>query len=124
MIPPSPDTEFFDHLRAGRFMIQRGVESGRFVYYPRIAEPGSGKALEWAEVSGLGTVYSATAIGRKPPEPAYNVALVDLDEGVRVMSRVEGLPAEAVTIGMRVKARIVDEGGMPLVVFDPVDDQA
>lgn len=121
MQTPSPDTEFFNHLRDGRLMIQRGVESGKFVYYPRFAEPGTGKPLEWAEVSGFGTVYAATAISRKPPQGPYNVALVDLDEGVRMMSRVDGLPAEAVTIGMRVKARIVDDGDLPLVVFDPVE---
>jgi hypothetical protein len=35
------------------------------------------------------------------------------------MGRVEGLPAAAVTIGMPVRARIADEDGVPILVFDP-----
>ncbi|MEP6874803.1 MAG: OB-fold domain-containing protein, partial [Burkholderiales bacterium] len=52
--------------------------------------------------------------------PDYNVVLVDLDEGVRMMSRVEGLKPEDVRIGMRVQARVRTEGETPLVVFEPV----
>ena len=52
-----------------------------------------------------------------------NIALIDLAEGVRLMSRVEGVPPGQVKIGMKVKARIMpgDGGrdGSPLLVFDP-----
>jgi uncharacterized OB-fold protein len=48
------------------------------------------------------------------------VCLIELDEGPRMMSRVEGVPADAATIGMRVKARIAEENGSPFVVFEPV----
>jgi uncharacterized OB-fold protein len=47
------------------------------------------------------------------------VALIDLAEGPRMMSRVIGIAPEAVEIGMNVKARIIDDGG-PIVVFEPV----
>ncbi len=107
-------------------MLQRGVRSGNWVYYPRTVAPVTGEDLEWAEPSGLGTVYSTTTIRKRPPEPSLNVALVDLDEGPRMMSRVEGIDAEQVRIGMRVKARIVAaEGEDPshLVVFNPVEDK-
>ena len=49
----------------------------------------------------------------------YTLVLVDLDEGVRLMSRVEGLAPEAVTVGLRVRARVVVKDGRGLVVFDP-----
>ena len=50
-------------------------------------------------------------------EGAYNLALIDLDEGPRMMSRVEGV--ETLPIGARVRARIIDEDGKKLVIFDP-----
>ncbi|NMF88561.1 Zn-ribbon domain-containing OB-fold protein [Aromatoleum petrolei] len=116
-----PEQEFFAILDKGRFMIQRCRDSGRYVYYPRVAEPGSGSTnLEWVEASGEGVVYSATTVSQKPPTPDYNVALIDLAEGPRMMSRVEGIAPEGVKIGMRVKARIVRDNDKPVVVFEPL----
>jgi hypothetical protein len=70
---------------------------------------------------GTGTVYAVTTVRRKPEAGGdYNVSLIELDEGVRLMSRVEGLPSAEVRIGQRVKARVVEQGGQGLVVFDPV----
>jgi uncharacterized OB-fold protein len=66
-------------------------------------------------------VYATSVMRQRAPTPSYNVALIDLDEGVRMMSRVEGVAPDAVRIGMRVKARIAREGDTPLVVFDPLD---
>ena len=64
-------------------------------------------------------VYSTTVM-RKPPQSAnYNVALIDLAEGPRMMSRVEGIAPEAVKIGMAVRARIITEDDAPVVVFEP-----
>jgi uncharacterized OB-fold protein len=82
------------------------------------SRPASGAALEWVEASGAGVVYSVTWIQRKPPEAPYNVVLVDLEEGARMMARVEGVTPQSLQIGMAVKARIA-EG--PVVVFDPVE---
>jgi uncharacterized OB-fold protein len=49
------------------------------------------------------------------------VALVDLDEGFRMMSRVEGIPAQDVSIGLRVSARMVEESdGVTRPVFEPM----
>jgi len=116
-----PDADFQRFLQEGRFMIQRGRSSGRHHFYPRAIEPGTGNVdLEWVSASGLGTVYSTTVVRTKPPAPSYNVALVDLAEGPRLMSRVDGVAPEAVAIGMAVRARIVHENGAAFVVFDPV----
>ncbi|EIT70848.1 MULTISPECIES: Zn-ribbon domain-containing OB-fold protein [Hydrocarboniphaga] len=114
-----PEAQFKAFLAQGRFMIQRAKASGRYVFYPRVAEPGTGDTgLEWVEASGAGVVYSSTVVRKKPPEPSYNVALIDLAEGPRMMSRVVGIPAERVRIGMAVKAKIIDDNGSPLVVFE------
>ena len=118
---PHPEQDYLRFLAEGRFMIQRSRSSGRHVFYPRVAEPATGATdLEWVQASGTGTVYATTVIRQRPPAPSYNVALVDLDEGPRMMSRVEGIAPETVRIGMRVKARIAREGDAHLVVFDPV----
>jgi uncharacterized OB-fold protein len=59
--------------------------------------------------AGRGAVYSTTVVHRPDEEP-YNVCLVDLDEGVRVMGRVDGLAPADVTIGLRLEATIGDDG--------------
>ncbi len=115
-----PDADFQNLLKEGRFMIQRGRISGRHHFYPRAIEPGTGHDdLEWVPASGRGTVYSTTVVRTKPPALPYNVALIDLAEGPRMMSRVEGLTAPDVRIGMAVQARIAEVDGVCCVVFDP-----
>jgi hypothetical protein len=116
----NPEKEFFEHLRAGRFMLQRSRTTGGWVFHPRVAEPGTGATdLEWVSASGRGVVYSTTVIRQKPPAPHYNLALVELAEGPRMMSRVQGIAPEAVKIGMAVNAKVIVEGEQPLVVFEP-----
>ena len=112
-----PEAEYLAHLRAGRFMIQRSRSTGRHVFYPRVAAPGTGEQdLEWVPASGLGTIYSITV--NRSRDGACNVALVDLAEGPRMMSRVEGV--ETLPVGAPVRARIATAGeGDPAVVFDP-----
>ena len=113
-----PHSEYKKFLAEGQFMLQRARESGRYVFYPRVAEPGTADELEWVEASGRGVVYAVTVVRAKPPQQSYNVSLIDLEEGPRMMSRVVGLAPEDVKIGMKVKARIIDDAGTPLVVFD------
>lgn len=107
-------------LAEGRFMIQRSRSSGAHVFYPRIGEPGTGaRDLDWVEASGDGVVHAVTVVRKKDPADSYNVVLVDLAEGPRLMSRVDGLALEDIRIGMAVKARINPEGDQPLLVFVP-----
>ena len=120
-----PERRYHAFLEEGRFMIQRSRLTGRYIFYPRIAEPQTGSIdLEWVEASGRGTIHAVTVIQRRPPEPPYNVVLVDLAEGPRMMSRVEGTAPEAVYIGMAVQARIIRDEGQPVVVFVPADGVA
>lgn len=115
-----PEAEWRDFLAQNRFMIQRSRSTGSHVFYPRIAEPGTGaQDLEWVEPSGEGTVHAVTVVRKKDPADSYNVVLVDLSEGPRLMSRVDGLAPDAVRIGMKVRAQVVREGDTPLLVFVP-----
>jgi uncharacterized protein len=114
-----PDEDYRRHLAEGRFMLQRSSSSGAFLHPPRVAEPGSGAAdLAWVPASGRGTVYSVTIVRQKPPAQDYNVVLIDLDEGPRLMSRAVGVAPADVKIGMQVCARIVTEDDAPLLVFE------
>ena len=111
--------QYFEFLDQGRFMIQYSPSTDQYVFYPRVAAPRSGaQDLQWVPASGDGIVYATTVMRPKPPQPPYNVALIELAEGPRMMSRVEGIDATEVTIGMAVKARIARDDDGPLVVFD------
>ena len=115
-----PEATWHEFLEQGRFMLQRSRATGRHVFYPRIAEPGTGaEDLEWVEASGNGVVHAVTVVRKKDPVDSYNVVLVDLAEGPRLMSRVDGIDSDAVHIGMGVEARIVQEEAGPTLVFVP-----
>ncbi|MEO1292795.1 MAG: OB-fold domain-containing protein [Pseudomonadota bacterium] len=115
-----PEARFRAELAAGQFMLQRDVATGKAVFPPRLVAPGSGAVLEWFAPSGLGTVYATTVTRRRPEQGGdVNVAMIDLDEGCRMMSRVTGVAPEEVRIGMRVKARVEELGGAPQILFAP-----
>ena len=123
---PGPECQFLNYLNEGRFMLQRSRLSGEYFYYPRAATRGGRSTdLEWAEVSGMATVYSTTIVRRKPQHGGdYNIAIVELAEGPRMLTRVLGVMPDEVSIGMRVAARIEmpawDASAKdPLVVFYP-----
>ncbi|ANN78139.1 Zn-ribbon domain-containing OB-fold protein [Bordetella flabilis] len=101
----SPYAVYLAHLRAGRLAYQYSPVAGKPVFFPRVLCPYSGQdCLEWRTSQGWGTVYSTSVVYPRKGEP-YNVALVDCDEGFRLMSRVEGVPPLQVAIGLRVRFR-------------------
>jgi uncharacterized OB-fold protein len=116
-----PEARFRAYLDQGKFMIQRSKSSGRYVFYPRVAAPGTGETdLEWVEASGHGTVYSTTVVRNRPEKGGdYNVALIDLEEGPRMMSRVVDIEPSAIEIGMKVRAKVGELDGKPQVLFTP-----
>lgn len=118
---PGPEAQFRAFLAEGRFMIQRSRSSGVYVFYPRVAAPVTGERdLEWVEASGNGEVYSTTVVRNRPEKGGdYNVALIDLAEGPRLMSRVIEIAPAEVRIGMKVRARIGELDGAPQVLFVP-----
>jgi uncharacterized protein len=107
-------------LNQGRFFIQRCLGCKASIYFPREVCPHcASDQLEFFAPSGNGTVYAVTTVRRKADAGGdYNVSLVDLDEGVRLMSRVDNLLPNDVKIGQRVKARVQVTDGKGVVVFD------
>ncbi|MCU0280496.1 MAG: OB-fold domain-containing protein [Acidimicrobiia bacterium] len=118
------DKPFWDAMKEHRFTLPVGPDGTPF-WYPRGRAPGSlEKVTEWKEASGYGTVYTYSIHHYGPTkaykgDPPYPVALVDLDEGPRMMTNLvkdeEGYPSldpDQVKIGMRVK-----------IVFHDVTDE-
>jgi hypothetical protein len=119
----SPLALYQAHLEAGELAYQWSPAANRAVFYPRVVCPFSGSdRLEWRVSSGLGTVYATTVTHPREGAP-YNVALIDCDEGFRLMSRVEEIAPDGARIGMRVRLRIHRPGGgePPYPVFVPVE---
>ncbi|MBA4115181.1 MAG: OB-fold domain-containing protein [Rubrobacter sp.] len=115
----TPAEVYRRYLEGGKLGFQRCGDCAAAVFYPRVICPVCGSAsLFWETSSGRGTVYATTAVHRRNREP-YNVSLVDLEEGFRIMSRIEDPPAEEVKIGMHVRLRVDETEEGPVVVFFP-----
>jgi uncharacterized OB-fold protein len=122
-VEESPLTIYQARLEKGELAYQWSPEANRAVFYPRVICPFTGSdRLDWRLSAGFGTVYATTVTHPREGAP-YNVALIDCDEGFRLMSRVEDIAPEAVQIGMRVKFRIHQPGGdePSYPVFTPVE---
>ena len=107
-------------LDAGQFLIQHCSACQRHVYFPRELCPHCGAAApDFVAPAGGGTLQAVSVISRKADQGGdYNVCMVLLDEGVKLMSRVDGVASSALQVGQRVRARVVQQAGKGLVVFD------
>jgi uncharacterized OB-fold protein len=116
----SPRQKYLDYLKNGELAYQVCTDDGAVVFYPRAVAPITGSEnLEWRVSDGLGTIYSTTTVMPRGKTP-YDVSLVDMDEGFRLMSRIEGIDPMDVKIGMRVKFKVQqdDEDSDPYPVFE------
>lgn len=122
---PSPTAHYEAGLKSGTFRVQRCNGCSKPIFYPRVACPHCASMdLAWLEPSGLGTVYSTTTVNRSSDKGGpYNVALIELAEGVRLMSRVDGVPPDEVRIGMVVRVDVELMNGTHAPVFHPVEDR-
>ena len=122
-IPASPLAAYIAFLERGELGYQFSPSANAAVFYPRVIAPRTGVAdLEWRVSKGLGTVYATTVVHQQKGEQ-YNVALIDIDEGFRMMSRVEDIAPTKVHIGMRVRFRVHKAEGdePPYPVFAPAE---
>ncbi|MFJ9445189.1 Zn-ribbon domain-containing OB-fold protein [Kitasatospora sp. NPDC101235] len=105
-LPSSLSRPFWEAARRGELVLPRCSACGLRFFTPEPACPHCWSGTWTYERSaGRGTVYSVTAVHRAPGpgfEAPYALAVIELDEGVTMLSHVVGLPADEVTIGMRV----------------------
>ncbi len=110
---------FRDGLDRGEFNIQQCGKCKKHVFFPRTLCIHCGSAnLVWKKAAGTGTVYS-TSIERYKPEAGgdKNIAVVQLDEGPRMLTRITDIAPADVKIGMKVTAHIGEADGVKLIYF-------
>ena len=127
--PITPEARpYWDGLREHRLMLPRCRDCGKAFFYPRALCPFChGAAVEWFQATGRGRLYSFEiahqtmnkAFKVKPP---YVLAMVELEEGPRLMSNLINVTPEASAIrcDMPVEVvfhRLTDEITLPL--FQP-----
>lgn len=129
MLEPMIDADsrpYWDGIARGELLLQHCLDCTRTVFYPRALCPLCFSTdLEWRTASGSGTVYSYTvmrkAFGRFATTPPTVVALVDLDEGVRMMTHLVGVDPSDARIGSRVAFTVRSlADGPSLPCFTPV----
>jgi uncharacterized OB-fold protein/acyl dehydratase len=117
---------WWEGVAAGELRIQRCQDCGTLRHPPR---PMCGQcqslAWDWVVSKGAGAVHSYVVL-HHPPVPGYDyplpVALIDLDEGTRIVANVVGCAPGAIRVGMRVQARIeAADDELKLPFFHPVE---
>lgn len=127
-VPTIDNQEFWEACNRRELALQRCPRCDVFRHPPRPLCPACRQGnLEWKKVSGLGSIYSYT-ITHQAIHPAlkgrvpWNVIMVDLVEGVRMISHLVDSPPEGIHIGMRVEVAFEEvEAGVTLPYFRPAD---
>ncbi len=118
--PPRPtmdrDSAFFwEGVEKGELRVQRCAGCGSLRHPPRPMCPGC-HSLEWDSVvaSGRGEICSFV-VHHHPPvygfEPPFAIALVELEEGTRIVGNVTGAAPDELRIGMPVEVDFVRVAG-------------
>lgn len=105
--PSLTSRPFWDAARRHELMLQQCGECRRFIYYPRDRCPHCfSDQLKWERVNGRGKLYSYTVVRRASSrsfaDAPYVLAIVELDEGVKMTTNIAA-PPEKVKVGMPVE---------------------
>jgi len=121
MAQESPEARFLQELATGEPKVQCCQGCGRRFYYPRIQCPHCRSVdYQWVPMSRGGTVYSYSTLFGAQGSELYNVVLVDMDDGFRLMSTCPGASMDMGWIGARVQARADLDAQPPRLVFGKV----
>jgi len=124
-VPDHDSAPYWQALHDGKLLIQKCEDCGHYQLYPRDRCLVCRGPVAFVEASGRGTVYSFTVIRQNYARPfrdwiPYVVALVDLEEGPRLMTNLVDVDPEAVQVGMAVRATfeaVAEDAGIAL--FSP-----
>ena len=129
LIPPVSElTEpYWEAARRSELVVQRCEACNGWSFPPRANCPscGSGR-LAWRPVSGKGSIYTYT-VAHRPPHPVFSdqcplaIAIVELEEGPRLMSNITGCDPSELEVGMAVTVAFeqIDDSDVLLPVFTP-----
>ena len=131
-VPTEISAPFWEGLKAERLLIQQCNQCSHWVFYPRRHCPQClAHELTWREVNGEATLYSftVTRIATLPDfadEMPQILAVVELDQGVRINTNLVGLDESEVKVGMRLQPVFaeVDAKGNRLLRFTGLDKDA
>lgn len=109
---PAPDGVTLPWWQAageGRLLFQRCPRCRHAQFYPRAVCTRCGETPAWESASGRGTVYTFTIVRQMGARPfrerlPYAVAMIELEEGVRMMSNITDCDVGEVHVGMEVEA--------------------
>ena len=116
---PAPDDHtqtFWDAARERRLLIKRCAACGRAHYYPRTFCPHCWSPdVSWEDAGGGGSVYTYSVVHQNDLPPfnervPYVAAIVDLDEGPRVITNIVGCEPDEVAVGLPVDVDFLDIG--------------
>jgi uncharacterized protein len=118
---------FWEGTKRHELMIQRCKDCGKYQFFPRSTCMNClSENIEWVKAGGKGKVYSFT-IAYRPGHPAfvdkvpYNIAIIELDEGVRLPSNITGCKNTDIKCDMRVEVVFEDiTPEVSLPCFKPV----
>jgi uncharacterized OB-fold protein len=117
---------FFAAARRGDLLLQRCPRDG-FFFYPRLRCPGClGDDWTWTGASPWRTVHAFTIDhrGQDPhlrPFAPLLLAVVDLDDGPRMVGQVLGCRPDEIAVGRRVRVEFEVVEDAPLIRFKPAD---
>ncbi len=125
---PDPTTKaYWDAAARHELLIQRCEDCGAYQFLAQFCcRACLSERVEWVQAGGRGEIYSFTVVDRAPTpkfeaQVPYTVALVELAEGVRMMSNVVEIEPRAVRVGMAVEVVFEDLApGIALPQFRPV----
>lgn len=126
--PPISDEArpFWDGTRERKILLPWCTACPQPIWYPRAICPRCfGTDIVWREAAGTGFVYALTiehTAQTRALEAPYVVAMVELDEGVRFLSNVVGVPPDEVEVGTAVRVTWEElSDGRHLPLFTPID---
>ena len=131
MTKPLPVTQpwsgkFWEGTKQGKLLIQVCKDCKSKIFYPRKFCPESWSGnLDWIEASGKARINTfSTAYSMVEPkfmdELPYTIAYVDLEEGIRMMTRIVDCDPKDITFGMEVEVVFAQRGDFSLPYFRPV----
>ena len=113
-LPNSSTQPFWDAAARGELVVQWCEECQEAQFHPGPLCRTCGAEPGWKVTNGKGSVYTYTIVHQSSTPPfdqlvPYIVAMVDLDEGPRMMTNVIGCPIADVHVGMRVEVAFAAE---------------
>lgn len=114
----SPEARFFAELASGTPKVQCCQACGGRFFQPKVHCPHCrSDDYQWVEMGLGGAVYSYSTVHAATGSAPYNVVLVDMDDGFRLMSTIPGVTLDAQWLGARVQARVDVQAQPPRLVF-------